>query len=90
MMRLHLVGGVIGSAALLLGPQWASATRSIAACDPQTGECGMAAVSFPPALGDIVPNGVIGVVVELIRFCGVHPTVGRGFPDAPFQAAVPC
>lgn len=63
-------------------------TRSIAACDPATGECGIAVVSFPSGTGVVVPVGEPGVaianqawpniytarsVVDAV-LAGVHPT----------------
>src|SRR5262245_18904320 len=36
-------------------------TRSITACDPATGECGIAVVSFPTGVPAVIPVGDPGV-----------------------------
>src|SRR5262245_31372120 len=38
-------------------------TRSIAACDPASGQCGIAVVSFPAGVHTVVPVGEPGVIV---------------------------
>src|SRR5262245_16540743 len=63
-------------------------TRSIAACDPATGECGIAVVTFPSSVGAVVPAGDPGVAIanqawpniytaraiQQAVLAGVHPT----------------
>src|SRR5437867_1165890 len=38
-------------------------TRSIVACDPATGQCGIAVVSFPTGVPAVVPVGEPGAIV---------------------------
>src|SRR5262245_23946446 len=38
-------------------------TRSIAACDPTTGECGIAVVTFPTGAAVVVPVGEPGIAI---------------------------
>jgi uncharacterized Ntn-hydrolase superfamily protein len=63
-------------------------TRSITACDPATGECGIAVVTFPSGAGVVVPVGEPGVAIanqawpniytaraiQDAVLAGVHPT----------------
>lgn len=62
MTRWQIVGAVLGFATLLT-PQQALATRSIAACDPNTGECGVATISGGFGAGEDVPYGDVGFAV---------------------------
>ena len=62
-------------------------TRSIAACDPATGECGIAVVTFPSSVGAVVPVGDPGVAIANQAFPNIY--TARAIQDAVLSGVHP-